>query len=617
MTLLETLAVCVSAKSLRVSLRGKSRRASRNSRLSLELLEDRWALAQDVVLEWNAIALEALKNDYNLGHTHDQGGPTRDSRALAIVHAAMYDAANSIKGTHTPYLAVAPNAKGASLEAAVAQAAHDTLVQLYPSQIAMFDAALTSTIGNAPKGRAENKGIAVGQYVAAAILADRADDGSNLTQEHDPIGLPGHHQPDPLHPDQGFLTPKWGLVTPFAIPDMTEFLSPPPPALDSALYTAAFAEVATLGGDGDTTETLRTAEQTEIGIYWGYDGSPGLGTPPRLYNQIARTVAEQEHNKVFENARLFALVNIAMADAGIQAWDVKYVYDLWRPVVAIRAAHTDGNPLTDQVADWTPLGAPRSNDPGGTNFTPPFPAYTSGHATFGAATFRTLADFYGRDDISFSFTSDEFNGVTRDQDGTIRPVVTRTYDSFSEASEENGQSRIYLGIHWSFDKVQGIDAGNAIADYVFANLLLPLGHGRGHGHGVLAPAAAGAVTVTAQPIGQALVSEAFARQATSLATSNAVGIGITIAKVPSAIAAVSAMEPGTRPGASFGSTRGAYNGLAYQPLYAHLAANEGVTAHTLFGTRPGEHSGSARRTDSSSADRLFAMLAADEEFNWI
>src|SRR5262249_29699356 len=124
-------------------------------------------------------------------------------------------------------------------------------------------------------------------------------------------------------------------------------------------------------------------------------------------------------------------------------------------------------------ADWHYLGAPRSNAPGQTNFTPPFPAYTSGHATFGAATFRTLADFYGRDDITFSVTSDEFNGVTTDEDRSVRPVLTRTFHSLSAATEENGLSRIYLGIHWSFDKVNGIQAGNAIADYAFANLLRP------------------------------------------------------------------------------------------------------------------------------------------------
>jgi hypothetical protein len=444
----------------------------------VEQLEARCLLSGDVVLSWNAVALDALKNDYALGHTPEQGGPTRDSRALAIVHAAMFDAVNSIDGHYSPYLTVAPNAKGASIDAAVAQAAHDTLARLYPSQKANFDAALADTLAGVPNGQAEDRGVAVGQYVAAQLLAARADDGSDATSNYHPIGKPGHHQPDPLHPDQGFLGPAWGQVTPLAVPDAAQFLAPPPPALRSVEYAAAFAEVATLGGDGIHTPTLRTAEQTQVGIFWGYDGSPGLGTPPRLYNQITRVVAEQEHNDVVDNARLFALVNLAMADGGICCWDTKYVYDFWRPVVAIRAANTDGNPLTTADKTWTPLGAPRDNDMGGTNFTPPFPSYTSGHATFGAALFRTLADFYGRDNVTFSFTSDEFNGVTRDQSGSVRPVVTRTYHSFSEAAEENGQSRIYLGIHWRFDKVEGIKAGNAIADYTFANLLRPVDHDR-------------------------------------------------------------------------------------------------------------------------------------------
>jgi hypothetical protein len=448
----------------------------RFARPGLEQLEARCVLSGDIILHWNAVALDAVKNDYALGHTPDQGGPTRDSRALAIVHAAMFDAVNSIDGRFTPYLTVAPDAKGAALDAAVAQAAHDTLAQLYPSQKASFDAALADTLAGAPDGRAEDRGVAVGRYVAGQILAARADDGSDAPSDYHPIGKPGHHQPDPLHPGQGFLTPAWGQVTTFAVPGAAQFLSPPPPALGSVEYAAAFAEVAALGGDGVITPTLRTAEQTQIGLFWGYDGSPGLGTPPRLYNQITRVVAQQEHNNVFDNARLFALVNLAMADGGICCWDTKYVYDFWRPVIAIRAANTDGNPLTGRVKDWTPLGAPRDNDMGGTNFTPPFPSYTSGHATFGAALFRTLADFYGRDDITFSFTSDEFNGVTRDQSGHVRPVVTRTFHSFSAAAEENGQSRIYLGIHWRFDKVEGIKAGSAIADYVFANLLRPRDH---------------------------------------------------------------------------------------------------------------------------------------------
>src|SRR5262245_61458211 len=184
-----------------------------------EPLEARRPLSADVVLRWNAVALDAQKADYALGHTPDQGGPTRDSRALAIVHAAMFDALNSVTTHYTPYLTTAPDANGASIEAAVAHAAHDTLVQLYPSQVATFDAALADTLADAPKGQPRSRGIAVGRYVAAAILAARADDGSDATADYHTTDLPGHHQPDPLHPDQGFLGPAWGQVAPFAVPD--------------------------------------------------------------------------------------------------------------------------------------------------------------------------------------------------------------------------------------------------------------------------------------------------------------------------------------------------------------------------------------------------------------
>jgi hypothetical protein len=227
-----------------------------------------------------------------------------------------------------------------------------------------------------------------------------------------------------------------------------------------------------LGGDGVTTPTTRTLEQTEIGLFWGYDGSPGLGVPPRLYNQIAVIICNQMGNTEVQNARLLALVNIAMADAGITVWDTKYVYNFWRPVAAIREADTDGNPNTIADPNWRPLGAPADNH-SGTNFTPPFPAYTSGHAGFGASLFRTLADFYGTDDVTFTIGSDEFNGMTADQSGKNRPIIFRTFDSFSAAAEENGQSRIYLGIHWRFDKEQGILQGGEVADYVFSHVLLP------------------------------------------------------------------------------------------------------------------------------------------------
>jgi len=272
----------------------------------------------------------------------------------------------------------------------------------------------------------------------------------------------------------------WRVVTPFVLTSASQFRSPAPPLLTSSAYTAAFNEVKRLGGDGVITPTERTAAQTIAGIYWGYDGTPGLGTPPRLYNQIAVQIATQRGTDVIDLARLLALLNVGMAEAGLASWDTKYQYDFWRPITGIREADPgtgptgagDGNPLTIGDINFTPLGAPASNT-SGPNFTPPFPAYTSGHATFGATLFQTLRRFYGTDAIAFTFVSDEFNGVTRDNRGNIRPRIPRSFSSLSQAEEENGQSRIYLGIHWAFDKTQGIIQGRNVANYVFANAFTP------------------------------------------------------------------------------------------------------------------------------------------------
>jgi hypothetical protein len=223
------------------------------------------------------------------------------------------------------------------------------------------------------------------------------------------------------------------------------------------------------------TPTERSADQTNIGLYWAYDGTPSLCAPPRLYNQLVTEISKRLTSPI-ELARLFALLNVAMADAGIAGWESKFYYDLWRPVTGIREADAgtgptgagDGNPATIGDANFHPLGAPASNLTG-PNFTPPFPAYPSGHATFGGALFETLRNYYGTDRRTFTFTSDELNGETVGNDGQVRPLLPRTFTSFSQAEEENGQSRIYLGIHWAFDKTEGIRQGRRIADYVYAN----------------------------------------------------------------------------------------------------------------------------------------------------
>jgi len=260
----------------------------------------------------------------------------------------------------------------------------------------------------------------------------------------------------------------------------SQFRLPPPPAMDSPEYAVAYSEAKRLGGDGINTPTERTAEQTEVGIFWAYDGTPSLCAPPRLYNQIALQIADQMNSSELQVARLLTLVNVAMAEAGLASWDSKYYYDFWRPIGGIRESDAgsgpsgagDGNAATVGDANFFPLGAPASNGTG-PNFTPPFPSYPSGHATFGGAIFQILRRFYHTDNIAFTFVSDEMNGVTRDNSGNVRPLVPRSFETLSQAEEENGQSRIYLGIHWSFDKTGGISQGNEVADYVFDHAFRP------------------------------------------------------------------------------------------------------------------------------------------------
>ncbi|HTL30892.1 MAG TPA: vanadium-dependent haloperoxidase [Tepidisphaeraceae bacterium] len=418
-----------------------------------ELLEPRvlFAHAPDIVIEWNRVLIDALRADRTLG------GPTWASRNAAIVHAAIFDAVNSIEQRYEPYLVSLSAAKHTSIVAAAAAAGWRTLSAIYPDQQSMLDDALTKSLARVKDGPRESNGVALGIAVANQILAARANDGSDDATPYTPGSDPGDWQPTPLDYSTA-LGANWGKVKPFALDDPDQLLPPPPPALDSAEYAAAFNQVKSLG---ELNSATRTAEQTEIGIFWGYDRA-GMGAPPSLYNQIAESIAIGQHNTTVENARLFALLNISQADAGVVAWACKYKDNFWRPITAIRAAATDGNPNTQVDPNWEPLGA----SGGGVvpNFTPPFPAYISGHATFGGAVFQILADFYGRDRFQFTAKSEEL------------PGVTRSFNSFSAAAAENGISRIYLGIHWSFDNLRGQEVGRNVANEVFAHDLRPVRH---------------------------------------------------------------------------------------------------------------------------------------------
>jgi hypothetical protein len=408
-------------------------------------------------------------------------------------------------------------AAGASVDAAVAAAAHATLSKLFPSQKPFFDLkhAQAGLQSSAP---ALHAGHAFGLTVAQKILDDRKNDPDANDDGYAASIARGAHRPDPDNPDQGYHAPFYGAKSKcFAVTDRHGLAAPPQPGTAaspaSPAYTSALQQVRDKGIAPELTGTVpsssgRTVNETLIGIYWGYDGAVGLGTPPRLYNQIVRKVAQKKPNPTTgvpntaaENARLFALVNVAMADAGILAWDQKYIHDFWRPVVGIRehdismgpAGIGNNNIDNDCHTLWLPLGAPKTNEMA-KNFTPPFPAYPSGHATFGAAAFHITRLFYGiatgnknADPLldGLTFVSDEFNGINKDNRGTIRPKHVRNFEGGGlwQMIEENGISRVYLGVHWVFDafavdssgypdftqNVGGVPLGITIAEDIFSH----------------------------------------------------------------------------------------------------------------------------------------------------
>lgn len=462
----------------------------------------------DPILFWNDVALQANLVSHTNGKK-EQTGPTLSSRALAIVHLAMYDAfAHVAPEPDLPfYLPNLPApVPGTSVDAAVAGAAHTTLVALFPSQKPYFDAKRDSWI-TAPAGYAD--GLAYGVTVGNAMLADRAADPGAGDAGYVHAAAPHGHRPDPDNPDQGLHGPRYGADSKCFSVSARHTLAAPP-AANSNAYRNAVHEVRAKGIAPEQSATVpfserRKPEETIIGVYWGYDGASGLGTPPRLFNQIVREIATKQApiNTPAQNARLFALVNVAMADAGILAWTEKFKHNLWRPVIGVREHDPSMGPLGtgqknfDNECDptWLPLGAPNTNVVGGKNGTPPFPAYPSGHATFGAAAFQMTRLFYDGEatakqhqpDTLFeglTFVSDEMNGVNTDNKGTVRPRHVRQFDGgLWEMIEENGRGRVYLGVHWVFDafavknngkpdlsqNVGGVPLGLKIAEDIFAN----------------------------------------------------------------------------------------------------------------------------------------------------
>lgn len=487
----------------------------------------------DSILFWNAVALEANRVSFSDPAKAEQQGPTLSSRALAIVHLAMYDAFARVENSATTFPLYlrqfsipvpptpTPQEKDTAKKQAVAGAAYTTLLRLYPSQKDFFDTQVLFFEMNFSPGSTPSSAFQLGVSVANELLRIRANDPGAGADNYMVSMNRYRHRVDPDNPRQGFHAPFYGFRSRvFAVSERYKLAAPPRSAgsnSDSAFnkkYISSLKQVRAKGIRPDLTATLPTAlfnkrrspDETLIGIFWAYDGSNRLGTPPRQYNQIIRQVAlnvkikrdgetQSRINNEGDNARLFAFVNAAMGDAGILAWEQKYCHDFWRPVLGIRehdtsfgpkTADTDNDISNDADPCWLPLGSPNTNNPTLKNFTPNFPAYPSGHATFGAAAFHITRLFYkikedpnGKPVISggkkiitangnligddlfdgLGFVSDELNGMNQDNMGTVRPRHVRNFDLSDAPSSgglgkmiiENARSRIYLGVHWIFD----------------------------------------------------------------------------------------------------------------------------------------------------------------------
>ncbi len=390
--------------------------------------------AENVILRWNRVLVQTVIIP------GQQPSHIVAARSFAMMHGAMFDAVNSIDGTYEPYLIDVPGTKNASIDAAAAKAAYDVLSALYPTRIAEFAAELDASLEGIPDNRVR-QGMTVGSRAAAAMLADRENDGWNAER---PIYVlppdPGNWQPTPSAPAAFTHYPA---VRPFVLSSGSQFMPPPPPALTSTEYAAAFNEVKALGSSLGST---RTADQTESALAWASIGTPtGVAV---IWNNIARALAVSQSTTTVGNARLFAMLNMSHHDGFQTSFASKFHYGLWRPVTAIQRAGEDGNDDTTADPNWASLIG-----------NPPYPTYAGNVATIGMANAGILALFFGRDDLPVEYTF--ANGVTR------------RWASLSAMADDGARSREYGGIHFRFDSVAGQSIGLNTSNYVFTHAMTP------------------------------------------------------------------------------------------------------------------------------------------------
>jgi hypothetical protein len=418
------------------------------------------AAGADAVTDWNARAGKAAL----AACIAPADDPLHESRMYAMVHVAIHDALNAIDRRSRPYAYDATVSPWVSADAAVAAAARDVLVETigqlpFPAPciaagIASAEADYAAALAAIPAGVAKDQGIALGSAAAAAIVALRANDGSDtpLLDFNYPQGdEPGEYR---FTPGVTFaFAPGWGNVTPFVLNRASQYRANPPYKVTSKKYADDFNEVKRLGGDNIATPSERTADQTEIGLFW-------LESSPLAWNRLARSVSEDRGLDPWENARLFGLLNLALTDGYIGSWESKYRFNFWRPITAIQLADDDGNPDTAADPTWTPL-----------QFTYPIPDHDSGHAVEGGAAAQVLRDFFGTDQISFSACSLSLPAGSRCTDPS---PVFRHFDTFSQAADENGLSRILVGIHFRNAVEEGVQHGRKIGKRAVNLFLKPV-----------------------------------------------------------------------------------------------------------------------------------------------
>jgi hypothetical protein len=395
------------------------------------------APAQDAVTDWNVIMQTTV--------SAPPSNPFFQARWAAIVQLAVFEAVNAVTRDYEPYLGIIAAPDWASPDAAAIAAAHRTLVTLRPGSAAALDASRALSLAAIPGGPAKDAGIQAGEDAAVAMLLLRANDGWDAIVPYTPGTNPGEWQPTPAAFAPAVL-PGWGQVTPFGLLDGSQFRAPAPPALFTGKYANDYDEVRLLGR---IDSPLRPQDRTDVARFYA------ATTPVQAWNTVARQVSLAQGKTLSENARIFAVLAMAIGDASIAVFETKYHYSFWRPVTAIRGGDIDGNPLTQADASWLPLIP-----------TPAFPSYVSAHATLSGAARVVLERSFGGHGHAITLTN---AGL---------PGIVLSYTTFEQICNDIDDARIYGGIHFRFDQEAGALQGKMVGTYILAHHLRSAQDGR-------------------------------------------------------------------------------------------------------------------------------------------